>query len=103
MGVDLGNAFHYSVPLILCLAGFHGVLYYSSPWKKTAAWCVFQAGLVVFLLQLASPTNPLPLALAWLVLAMTVILGVLLGLFCVKVGGRPRLLEGGKPARRGSR
>jgi len=103
VGVDLGNAFHYFIPFLLCLIGFHGVLFHASPWGKTGAWCSFQLGLAVFLLQLASPSNPLPLALAWLVLAVTAALGILLALFCVKWGGRPKFSEGGKTSKRGSR
>lgn len=103
MAVNLGNAFHYFIPLLLCLAGFQGVLLYSTPWKKTTAWCAFQAGLVVFLLQLGSPENSIPLALALLALTATVATGVLLALFCVKLVGRPKFSEAGKNARRGSK
>jgi len=103
VGVDLGNAFSYFIPLLLCLGGFHGVLFFVTPWKKAAAWCVFQMGLVVFLFQLLSPSNPLPLALAWLILAVTAALGLLLGIFCVKIGVRAKPSESARPTRRGAR
>ncbi|HJT24118.1 MAG TPA: hypothetical protein VJ873_06045 [bacterium] len=97
MAVDLGNTFHYFFPLLFCLIGFHGVLFYSQPRIKAAAWCAFQLGLVVFLFLLASPENPFPTTLALLILAVTLGTGVPLAAFCVKLGGRA------KPARRSSK
>ena len=94
MGVDLGNTIHFFIPFLLCLVGFHGVFFYSTAWRKTAAWCAFQAGLVVLLFQLASDQNVFPLALAWLTLAVTGALALLLGIFSLKLGGKT------KPSRR---
>jgi hypothetical protein len=88
VAVDLGNAFHFILPLALCLAGFHGVFFYAAPWKKTASWCAFQLGLAVFLFQLASQDNSFPAALAFLVLATTLGVGIMLRAFCVKLGKR---------------
>lgn len=99
MAVDLGNLFHFLLPLVFCSAGFHGVLFYSSPWKKTASWCAFQAGLVFFLLGLASPATALPLVLAVLTAFLTLAVGLLLVFFCGKVEGRLKSSEGGKTAR----
>lgn len=103
MAVDLGNAFHYFAPLALCLAGFHGVFFHWEPWKKTASWCAFQAGLIVLLLQLASKENPFPAALALITSACTAAVVILLGIFCAKLGGRLKSPEAGKNGRRGSK
>jgi hypothetical protein len=101
--MQLENVFHFIAPLALCLAGFHGVFFHGEPWKKTASWCAFQAGLIVFLLQLASRENPFPVALALSTLACTAAVVVLLSAFCVKSGGRLKPPEAGKNSRRGSR
>lgn len=101
MAVDLGNAFHYAVPLALCLAGFHGVFFHSGPWKKTLSWCAFQAGLIVFLFQLTSKDNPFPAALALSTSACTAAVVILLGVFSLKLGGRTKSPESGKNNRRG--
>ncbi len=103
MAVDLGNAFHFLIPLGLCLAGFHGVLFYPAPWKKTASWCAFQLGLVVFLLQLASKTNPFPAAIALSILAVTLGTAVLFVAFGVKAGPRAPMPKIGKTPRRVSK
>lgn len=100
MAVDLGGAVHYFIPFLFCLIGFHGVLFYSRPWAKTAAWCAFQLGLVAFLFKIASPENPFPTALAVLVLAVTAGTGVVLAAFCGKLGWRWKPAEGGKSPRR---
>lgn len=102
MAVDPGNAFHFLIPLALGLAGFHGVLFYRGPWKKTASWVLFQLGLVVFLLQLASKDNAFPMVLACATLAATVGVSVVLASFGLKWGGRVKVPEGGKTARRRS-
>lgn len=101
MAVDLGSVFHFFIPFLLCLIGFHGVLFYSRPRLKTAAWCVFQLGLAAFLFQLGSRENPFPTALAVLVLAVTAGTGLVMAALCVKFGDRFKPAEGGKNTRRG--
>lgn len=103
MAVEPASALHYFVPFLLCVAGFHGVLFYSRPWLRTAAWVAFQLGLVGFLFQLASSENPFPTALALLVLAVTVGTSVVFSAFCVKLGGRSKTAEGGKSPRRNAK
>lgn len=103
MAADFGNVFHFFIPLLLCLIGFQGIWFYSEPWKKTVSWCAFQAGLAVFLLQLTNHENPFPLALALVILTSTAATGLLLAVFCAKLGSHPKSSEGGKSARRSSK
>jgi hypothetical protein len=103
VAIDPGNVLRFFLPLLLCLAGFHGVLFYAAPWKKTAAWLAFQSGLVAFLFQLGGPENPFPSALAVATLAATAAVGVLLAVFGVKWGGSSKGSEGGKKARGSAR
>jgi hypothetical protein len=98
-----GSAFHYLIPLVLCTVGFHGVFYYSNLWKKTAAWCVFQLGLIVFLLQLAPIGGSFSLALVLLVAFSTLAVGATLGMFCLKLARRHKTTDGDEITRRVSK
>ena len=92
--------FYQGLVFLLVLGGLSGVLLASAPVKKAVAFLVFQAGILLFFLSLvskettgtlhpsgaASPlsnssTNPLPLAIAIILLAVSLIVfAVLLAL-----------------------
>ena len=93
----------HGLAIVLCLVGFHGVFFYGNLAKKTVAWALFQIGLIVFLYQMASSGAPLPSALAIEVASLTLVVTVLLGLFCVKLNRHHKTLEGSEIARRGSK
>jgi multisubunit Na+/H+ antiporter MnhC subunit len=101
--VNYGNLFHFCLPLALCLVGFHGVFFYSNLGRKALGWCLFQLGLVSFLLQLEPSASPLPCVLILLILACTAAVGVLLSVFCLKLGKKHKTLDGGEIAGRESR
>jgi hypothetical protein len=103
VGVNAGNILHFCLPLVLCLIGFHGVFFYANLWRKAAGWCFFQLGLTAFLWQLEPSGVPLPTVLIILILACTVGVGILLGVFCLKLGRRYKTLDGGDIANRGSK
>ncbi len=94
---------HYGAAMAFCLAGFHGIFFQSNLAIKTAAWALFQIGLMVFLFQLASSGAPLPLTLLVEVASVTVAVTVLLGIFCVKLRRRHKTLEGDELSRRASK
>ena len=101
MGVNLTHALVFLVPFGLCLVGFHGVFFYSSPWKKAASWVSLQAGLVLFLLVMAPPGNAMSRSLALLTAACGLAVGILLSVFCARIGDRPANSAPGHPSRRG--
>ena len=101
MSANFGSVLHFLVPLALCLAGFHGVFFYSNLVKKAAAWCVFQMGWVVFLLLTASTENAK--VLAFVVSAVLAVVGALLFAFCLKIRRRYKTLDGAEIAGRNSR
>ena len=92
---------HHGMAILLCLVGFHGVFFYGNLAKKTVAWALFQIGLIVFLYQLISSGAPLPSVLAIEVTSVTLVVTVLLGIFCVKLNRRHKTLEGAEIAKRG--
>jgi multisubunit Na+/H+ antiporter MnhC subunit len=100
--VNAGNILHFCLPLALCLVGFHGVFFYANLWRKAAGWGLFQLGLMVFLSELAPPGNPLPHVLILLVLACTLGVGILLAVFCLKLGKQFKTAGGGE-TKRGSK
>jgi hypothetical protein len=79
----------YCLPLFLCLAGFHGVFFARGPWRKTAAWLVFQAGLGLFLLILSRPGNAFCLSRLLLLLGSTSGVGAFLAALCAKLSAQP--------------
>src|SRR5260221_12034745 len=99
----MGNLFHYGMAMILCLAGFHGIFFYGSLAKKTAAWCGFQMGLILFLIQLTPSGAPLPLVLAIEVGVMTLTVTALLWIFCLKLHRRYKTLQVDEIVRRASK
>lgn len=103
MAVNLGNAFHYIVPLAFCLAGFHGVFFYTNLLGKAASWCLFQMGLISFLFLLAPQAGPVPSALSLLISAVTFAVGIVLTVFCLKLGRRHKTLDANEIAGRGSK
>jgi multisubunit Na+/H+ antiporter MnhC subunit len=99
--VNYGDLFHFGLPLALCLAGFHGVFFYSNLGRKALGWGLFQLGLVSFLWELQASGSPLPSVLILLILASTAAVGVLLAVFCLKLGKKYKTLDGGEIAGRG--
>ena len=87
----------YFLPLLLCLAGFHGVFYHAGPWKKTASWLAFQAGLGLFLLILSPPHDAFCLSQLLLLAGATSGIGVLLAAFCVKLSAADAGKRGRRP------
>jgi multisubunit Na+/H+ antiporter MnhC subunit len=101
VGVNNANLIYFCLPLALCLAGFHGVFFYSNLGRKIFAWCLFQGGLVSFLWKLESSGSPLPFVLILLLLACTTAVTLLLTVFCLKLGKKYKTLDGGEIAGRG--
>jgi multisubunit Na+/H+ antiporter MnhC subunit len=86
MGIENSGSIHYALVAALSLTGFFGLFVYDHLLKKILAWTLFQLGTFLLLVILGShpsggdmPLNPLPHALAWGVLAVT--LAVTLVLF----------------------
>jgi hypothetical protein len=96
VAASISTSLHYGFPLIFCLAGFHGIFFYSNLWKKTGSWCAFQAGLILFLIQLAPLGGSFPLVLALLTAASTLGVGGFLALLCMKISKRFKTTEGGE-------
>ena len=103
MDVNNGNLFHFCLPLALCLVGFHGVFFYSNLGRKALGWCLFQFGLASFLWQLEPSGSPLLPALILVILASTAAVGVLMAVFCLKLGKKYKTLDGGQIAGRGNK
>jgi multisubunit Na+/H+ antiporter MnhC subunit len=89
--------------LLLCSIGFHGLFFYADLAKKTLAWVLFQAGLVVFLLGLAPGGPMLPKVLALLVSVVTLAVGMVLALFCRKFWKQYKTLDSNEIAKRGAK
>jgi hypothetical protein len=94
------NLVHYGIAGVLLLAAVQGLFFYSNLVKKVLAWCLFQVGLVVFLLLLMPPGRYLCLAVALLILAVTLSVGMFLGAFCVKLGRQYKTMNGAEISRR---
>ncbi len=103
MDVNIGNLVHFGFSLAFCLIGFHGVFFYSNLWLKMTGWCLFQLGLMLFLAALAPPASPLPYVLILLMLVCTFAVGILLSVFCLKIGKQYKTPGGGETAKRGSK
>ena len=101
MAANLTHALVFLIPFGLCLVGFHGVFFYSNPWKKVASWVSLQAGLVLFLLVLSPSGNAMSRSLALLTAACGLAVGILLSVFCARIGDRPANAGPGSPSRRG--
>jgi len=86
MGIENSGSLHYALVAALSLVGFFGLFFFAHLLKKVLAWILFQLGTLFLLVALGShptngdlPLNPLPHALAWGALAVT--LAVTLVLF----------------------
>ena len=75
---------HYALVAVLSLAGFFGLFFFDHLLKKVLAWALFQLGTLLLLVVLGShpdsdlPLNPFPHALAWGVLAATLVVTLIL-------------------------
>jgi len=94
---------HHGFAIVLCVVGFHGVFFYGNLAMKTAAWALFQIGLIVFLYPIISSGVPLSVVLAIEAASITLAVSVLLGIFCAKILRRHKTLEGDEIAGRGSK
>lgn len=103
MSVNQTNFLPYILPMILCLAGFHGIFFYGNLARKTAAWAVFQLGLIFFLVQLSSAAGPLPRVLALEAATACLSVSILLAVFCLKMWKKHKTLEGGEIAKKVSK
>jgi multisubunit Na+/H+ antiporter MnhC subunit len=78
MTLDETAFLHYGLISVLICAGFHGLFYQDHLVKKILSFNLLQAGIILFALSLgqilpkpAAQLNPLPHALAFLILAAT--------------------------------
>lgn len=90
MGVEGNFLLHFGLPLLLLLASFYGLFAFTSPWKKTFAWCLFQAAWVLVLGALEPEGGAVPAALVWGIGAVGVATAVLLFVFCSKLDPKRR-------------
>jgi len=87
--------------ILLCLVGFHGIFFYSNLAWKTFGWGLFQSGLALFLWVLGPAA--LPRVLVFLILGVTLAVGMTLTLLCRKIRKQSKTLDGRVLAKRVSR
>jgi multisubunit Na+/H+ antiporter MnhC subunit len=76
MTIDETAFLHYGLTSVLACAGFHGLFYQDHLVKKILSFNLLQAGIILFALSLgqvlpkpSAQLNPLPHALAFMILA----------------------------------